>query len=412
MTSNLKNAKSYSKGLEGVIADETTISLVDSENGKLYYRGFTIEDIVEKKTFEECAYMVLFGDFPNEEQFKDFRRQLSNSYTLPDHANDVIASLPPETHPMEAIQSVLAIIGKYRPAQIKVRRVSDGEGKKRSVVEGLEDQGRELTRLLAQIPTIVANFYRTQQKLELVPPRPDLSLLGNFLYMFNGREPSAQDTRIFEICQMLQMEHGLNASTFTARVAASTLAPVHACLSSAVGALFGLLHGGADEAAFRMARDQIGDPGMVEEFVAKTLSEGGRIMGLGHRIYKTVDPRAVILLRLSAELNAGKGGEKDRLFKTLAKVDEVATRIFTQQGKELYANVEFYKGSVFNALDIPPLYFTSMFVIARSFGWAAHILELWQDHRLYRPETLFTGELGRPVPASVPLSDSDSQVPA
>jgi citrate synthase len=397
VSSNPDNFKSYSKGLEGVIADETNISLVDSENGKLYYRGFSIEEIVDKKTFEECAHMILFGDFPDEQQLLDFRQELSSSYALPNYVNDLICALPANTHPMEVIQSVLAITGKYRPSQIKVRRVSDANEKKRAVVIGLAEQAKELIRILAQIPTIVANFYRAQQDLELLKPRPHLSLLGNFLYLFSGKEPSAQDTRVFEICQMLQMEHGLNSSTFTARVVASTLAPVHACMSAAVGALFGLLHGGADEAAFRMARDLIGHPDLAEQFVTKTLNEGGKIMGLGHRVYKTVDPRAIILRGLSAELNAGKGNEKDRLFKTLERVDEVATRIFSEQGKEIYANLEFYKGSVFNALDIPSSYFTSMFVISRSFGWAAHILELWKDHRLYRPDAVFTGQLLRPV---------------
>lgn len=389
----------YSKGLEGVVADETGICLVDSEHGNLFYRGYPIEEIVHNKSFDECAYMILYGEFPNAEQYADFRRQLAAAYALPDYAASAIAALPPGTHPMEAIQSVLALIGGYKPSQIKVRRVLEKDGTKRSVVEGLPEQRQELNRILALIPTIIAHFYRAQQGLAPVAPRPELSLLANFLYMFHGREPSVQDLHVFEVCQMLQIEHGFNASTFTARVVASTLAPLHASLSAAVGALYGILHGGADEAAFRMARDQIREPTRAEDFVRKTIADGGRIMGVGHRIYKTTDPRAKILKGLAARLNADKGGQKEQIYKTLEKVEEVATNIFAGQGKEIYANVEFYKGSVFNALDIPPLYFTSMFVIARAFGWGAHILELWSDHRLYRPEAVFVGELGKRVPA-------------
>jgi citrate synthase len=389
----------YSKGLEGVIADETSVSLVESEKGELFYRGYPIGQIVERKTFEECVYMVIYGEFPNREQAADFHRQLSAAYNLPDYAEAIIRSLPSSTHPMEAIQSLLAVLGTSKPPDIKIRRIEDPDGTKRSVVEGLDQQRRELIDLLAKIPTIVAYFYRVHQDLEPVAPRPELSLLANFLYMFNGEEPSPEEVRVFEVCQMLQVEHGFNASTLTARVVASTLAPPQASLSAAVGALYGILHGGADEAAFLMARDQIREPARAESFVMETLSRGGRIMGLGHRIYKTVDPRATILKRLAADLIANKGGQKEQIYKTLETVEEVAGRVFSEKGKSIHANVEFYKGAVFNALNIPHLYFTSMFVIARSFGWAAHILELWNDQRLYRPEAMYIGEQGRAVPA-------------
>lgn len=389
----------YSKGLEGVIADETSLSLVESEKGQLFYRGYPIGEIVERKTFDECAYMIIYGEFPDKEQVADFRRELSAAYDLPNYASAIIRSLPPATHPMEVIQSSLPLLGTSKPPDIKIRRVADPDGTKRSIVEGLDHVRRELIGLLAKIPTVVAYYYRATQGLEPVAPRADLPLLANFLYMFNGKEPSQEEVRVFEVCQMLQMEHGFNASTFTVRVVASTLAPPQSALSAAVGALYGILHGGADEAAFYMARDQIREPSRVESFVTETLAKGSRIMGLGHRIYKTVDPRAIILKRLAANLIANKGGQKEQLYKTLETVENVAARIFSQQGKSIHANVEFYKGAVFNALDIPPLYFTSMFVIARSFGWAAHILELWNDHRLYRPEAMFVGEQGRAVPA-------------
>jgi citrate synthase len=257
---------------------------------------------------------------------------------------------------------------------------------------------QELSGLLARIPTVIARFYRRQQEQPPVAPRRDLPLLSNFLYMLHGREPSAADVRAFEVCQMLQIEHGMNASTFTARVVASTLAPIHSALSSAVGALYGILHGGADEAAFRMAQDEIQTLDRADAYVREKLQTGGLIMGLGHRIYRTVDPRATILKKMAADLSAAKGGRREEIFKILTRVEEAARSVLARQGKEIYANVEFYKGAVFNALDIPPLYYTSMFVMARAFGWGAHVLELWQDNRIYRPEAVFVGEVNRAVP--------------
>src|SRR5262249_51552198 len=179
---------------------------------------------------------------------------------------------------------------------------------------------------------------------------------------------------------------------------ASTLAPIHSCLSSAVGALYGSLHGGADEAAFRMVTDEIRTLDRADDYVREKLEKGGLIMGLGHRVYRTVDPRATILKKMAADLSAPKGGRAQEIFQILVRVEEAATRLLAQHGKEIYANVEFYKGAVFNALDIPPLYYTSMFVMARAFGWGAHVLELWQDNRIYRPEAIFVGEKNRAVP--------------
>lgn len=391
-------AKAFSKGLEGVIADETAVGWVDSDGGQLYYRGYPIDEIVNKKTFDECAYMLLEGHFPDRTELAQFRAQLADAYELPAHAAAILDALPRGVHPMEAIQSLLAVIGSFKPEHVRVRRVTGPDGQKRSVVDDLPAHRFELVGLLARIPTVIAHFYRRQTGSEPIAPRKDLPLLTNFLYMLHGREPSRTDVQVFEACQILQMEHGLNASTFTARVVASTLAPIHACLSSAVGALYGRLHGGADEAAFRMAHDEIRHVDRVEQYVADTLRTGGLIMGLGHRVYRTVDPRAVILKRMAADLSASKGGGKDEIFRILVKVEDTASRIFAEQGRELYANVEFFKGAVFHALDIPPMYYTSMFVMARAFGWGAHILELWQDNRIYRPEAVFVGKVNRVVP--------------
>jgi citrate synthase len=383
----------YSKGLAGVIADESAICFVDGEGGKLYYRGHSIEDIVAHKNFDETAYLMLFGAFPSADELASYRAVLAKEYEVPDHVVTILHALPAEMHPMDALQACIAVIGDTRPSDLETDRLTDPDGTKRTVVSNLEGQRKELCRLLAKIPTIIAYNHRLRTGKEIVRPDASLDYLGNFLYMFTGERKPARDVEIFGVCEILQMEHGFNASTFTGRVVASTLSPLHSCLSAAVGSLYGKLHGGADEAAFRMARDEIGAPEKAEEFVKKALDENRKIMGMGHRVYKTVDPRAYVLKDLAVELHADKTPEKRSVFETLLRVEEVLGGIMKEQGKEIYANVEFYKGPVFNALDLPTENYTTMFLLARAFGWGAHVLELWEDHRLYRPRAQYVGEI-------------------
>ena len=381
---------SYSKGLAGVIADESAICLVDGEQGRLYYRGQSIEDLTESKTFDEVSYLLIYGEFPGVEQLDGYRAKLSANYELPEFAKTMIQSLPADKHPMEVLMSVLPVLGAFTPSDIKTQRYSVGDTNRTGVLneEALQD---ELLRILSCIPTIIAYYQRHRRGEPLVSPNPELGLLENFLAMFHGESPTARDVEVFSICEILQMEHGFNASTFTARVVASTLAPLHASIAAAIGALYGKLHGGADEAAFRMARDEIGTPDRAEDYIDDLLNRRGKIMGLGHRVYQAIDPRARILRKLAAELNQSKGGQKQTVFQTLARVEEVMANRMAQKGKQIYPNVEFFKGPVFNALDIPTDQFTAMFVIARAFGWGAHILELWRDHRIYRPRAMYVG---------------------
>jgi len=380
----------YSKGLEGVIADETSICLVDGQAGKLFYRGHEIDDLTQSKSFDEVTYLLIFGALPSENELQQYRATLAAHYELPKHAEQVILATPRDRHPMEVLQSVLPLVGSIEPENIKTERITEGD-EKRTQVANFDAVREELLSVLAKIPTIIAYFERHRTEQPLVRPDTKLDLLTNFLTMFHGEAPTERDVEIFSVCEILQMEHGFNASTFTTRVVASTLAPLHASLAAGVGALFGKLHGGADEAAFKMARDQIGDPGTAETYVDDLLSKRGKIMGLGHRVYRTMDPRARILKKLAIELAQAKGGDKQRVLDTLVKVEEVMADRMAAKGKEIHPNVEFFKGPVFNALDIPPDQFTAMFVLARSFGWGAHILELWQDHRIYRPRAMYVG---------------------
>ena len=380
----------YSKGLEGVIADETSICLVDGQEGKLFYRGHSIEDIAESKSFDEVCYLLLFGEFPSAVELVDYRATLAANYELPEHAQRALQAIPVDQHPMEAVMSILPLVGSTLPKDIATERVVEGD-QKRSQVAKLDEVRREVVGILAKLPTIIAQFQRHRSGQQIVAPDTSLDLLTNFLAMFHGEQPTERDVEIFSICEILQMEHGFNASTFTARVVASTLSPVHTSLAAAVGALYGKLHGGADEAAFTMAKDKIGGADKAESYVDDLLERGGKIMGLGHRVYRTMDPRARILKRLAIELNESKGGEKQEILATLTKVEDVMAERMAAKGKEIHPNVEFFKGPVFNALDIPTDQFTAMFVLARAFGWCAHILELWQDHRIYRPRAMYVG---------------------
>ena len=381
---------SYSKGLEGVIADESAICRVDGQNGALYYRGHSIEDIARSRSFDETCYLLIYGNFPSAAELDTYRRLVSASYELPEFAKDVIRALPADKHPMEVILAVVGLLGAVRPSEIQTDRVVEGD-EKRTVVSNLAAQQEDLIRLCAQIPTIIAYYHRHRQGKEWRAPNPEFDLLTNFLSMFHGKDPEPRDVEIFGICEILQMEHGFNASTFTARVVASTLSPIHATIAAAVGALYGKLHGGADEAAFRMARDDIGTPSKAESYVDELLARGGKVMGVGHRVYKAVDPRATVLKDLAIELAGTKGGEKQQVLETLVEVERAMAARMEAKGKKIYANVEFYKGPVFNALDIPTDHFTAMFAIARAFGWGAHVLELWRDHRLYRPRAMYVG---------------------
>jgi citrate synthase len=255
-------------------------------------------------------------------------------------------------------------------------------------------QREALLALASKLPTVIAAWARLRNGRAPLPLDPSLSLHADFLRMLRGEAPHPQEVATLDATQILQMEHGFNASTFTGRTVASTLCPMSMALSACVGALFGPLHGGADEAAYRMAL-AIGDPAKAPAWVDSQLAAKEKIMGLGHREYKVVDPRAVILKPMALELARLKG--QGSVVETLIAVDEHAEKRFAEQGKRIRANVEFYKGAVFAALGIPPEFFTALFAMARVFGWGAHMLELWDDHKLYRPAAVYTGAGPRTV---------------
>lgn len=364
---------SIAKGLEGVTVDETKISNVEGKVGRLTYRGYPIEELVQE-SFERVAWLVLFGEFPNSSEEQALSDYLVEHSQLNATEQSLLQHIPLQTHPMLMLQSMVPIL------DLKPKRTLKLPFHQEEALAGL--------CIISKLSTLVASFQQLKIGNTIPLVDPSLTYHQNFLKMFNGDAPTEEQVSILNVTQILQMEHGFNASTFAGRVTASTLAPVESVISSAIGTLFGKLHGGADQAALEMAMD-IGTPDKVEAFIQKTLKAHKKIMGMGHREYKVVDPRARILKPMAESLCAGT--EHEVLFQTLKTVELEFRVAMQEQQKDLWANVEFYKGAVFYALGIPPVFFTSMFAMARSIGYLAHFLESRADNRLIRPQAFYAG---------------------
>ena len=365
----------FSKGLEGVIVDETKISNVEGKIGRLTYRGYPIEDLV-KKYFSEVAWLVLFGKFPDKNEKNKLEEFLSVHSNLSRQELNILRSISKNTHPMLVLQSMVPILDLKPKIELEVPLNS-------------EDSMAGLI-INSKIPNIIAAFYRIQNNREVLETNPKFSFHENFLYLISGNEPGQEEIQVMDMAQILQLEHGFNASTFSGRVTASTLAPIQSVISAAIGTLYGKLHGGADEAALNMAMS-INSPDKAEEFVKNALINKQKIMGMGHREYKTIDPRAKILKPIAEKLCVGSPFES--LFMTLKKVESAFRSEMSKNNKDIWANVDFYKGAVYYALGIPSHYFTSIFAMTRSFGYLAHFLESRKDNRLIRPKALYTGKL-------------------
>jgi len=361
----------YLPGLEGVVVGETAISHVEGDIGRLSYRGRVIEDIVSMG-YLEVAYLLLFGHEPGAEELAGFSEYLTRHGRLSRPELRLLEQMPASVHPMMALQAMIPLLtlddspfGNHGP----------------EVAAGLQ--------IIARYPALLAAI-RARSSSLAEPDRydPDADYLDRFLLMFNGHLPAVRHREIFKVVQQLQMEHSFNAGTFTSRVVGSTLASVPAVLSGAVGALSGRLHGGADEAALRVARE-VGSPAAAESYVDRLLAEKGRLMGMGHREYRTVDPRSLILKPLAAELCLNSPLENDYL--TLLAIEEAFNRRMAEKGKDVWANVEYYKGVVLAALGVPVPYFTTMFAMARSVGWLAHLVEARRNNKIIRPAANYVG---------------------
>ena len=367
----------YAKGLEGVIAGESHICKVDGENGRLYYYGYRIRDLAANATYEEVAYLLLYGELPTPEQLDDFSRKMRQCRDLKGPILQMISDFPRDSHPMELLQSVINFLSGYVDHKIEHSATCNC---------------RQTLHQIAQLPGIVAAFYRSRNAKDYIPPRSDLSHGANFLWQMTGKEPDKEDGEIMDKCFILMAEHSFNASTFTARVVASTLSTCYCSMSAAIGSLFGSLHGGANEKVMTMV-EEIGSVENVRPWLETALAEKKKIMGMGHRVYKAMDPRAIIMEDFLKTLSE-KYKDSSKL-DILKAVEKGFREKMEEKGKPIYPNVDFFSGAVFNLLGIPSNLFTPVFAISRSSGWLAHILEQRQDNRLFRPKALYVGEIDR-----------------
>lgn len=362
----------YAKGLEGVIAAESRICRINGEEGLLSYRGYEIGDLATNSDFAESAWLLLFGNLPSKAELDGFTARLSGARTVDASIINVLRALDKGTHPMVALQTAVAALGGINP-------VEGGPGQEN--VERAID-------LIAQFPTIVAAWARIRAGKEVVAPREDLGHGQNFLYMLNDKVPDEETGHIFDVCLILHMEHSFNASTFAGRVVASTLAPLDAAVSGAIGALYGPLHGGANEGVLKMLED-VPEPSKVAAWVDNALATKYKIMGMGHRVYKAKDPRSFVLenhlKRISEKQNDSHNYDR------LKAIEKRMAEIMEEQGRKIYPNVDFFAGSLYTLLGIQVAEFTAIFAIARVVGWTAHILEQWEDNRIFRPKALYTG---------------------
>ena len=356
------------KGLEGVVANESRLSDVDGLNGKLCYLGYTIDDLVENTTFEEVVHLLHRGKLPNLAELEAFTAQLRAARFLPESVLQFIRSLPKDASPMNVVRTGVSFLG-----------ILDHRG---------GDQDRALNEdraiaIVAQIPLIIAAFHRHRQDLPLPEIRRDLSEAASFLWLITGEEPTAEATRTLDVAYILHADHGMNASTFSARVTIATLSDMYSAITSAIGTLKGPLHGGANEGVIHML-EEIGSEDKVDAWVEERLAKKEKIMGIGHRVYKVLDPRAPHLQRMAIKLTAELGEPK-----WIRMSERIAT--IMRERKGLNANVDFYSATVYYSLGIPTDLFTPIFAISRAAGWTAQVLEQLEDNRLYRPLTEYTG---------------------
>ena len=366
------------KGLEGVHIDTTHIARIDGMKGELVYQGYDIRELADKASFEEVTYLLWNGALPNEAQLETFKANLKPQFSVSDKVFDVLRCLPEGVHPMHAIRTAVSALGAFDTDADDV---------------GQENIHRIGTSLLAKFPTITAAFERIRNGHDPVAPDPELSVAGNFLYMLTGEKPTDAATNVMDVALVLHAEHGSNASTFTARAAASSLTDVYSAITAAIGCLKGPLHGGAN-AAVMQALETIGEVDGVEDYVMTILSQPkGRVMGFGHRVYRVNDPRAEILRKVSHTLAEEAGDSK--WFDMSLEMEKVMAREMDKKGKQVRPNVDFFSASVYRMLGFPYDMYTPIFAVARISGWMAHLYEQYADNRIMRPRLVYAGETGK-----------------
>ncbi|MBI2951206.1 citrate synthase [bacterium] len=368
---------SSNRGLEDVVAGATALCLIDGRQGRLIYRGIDIHDMVGRVSFEETAYLLWFGSLPTRSQLEDLNKKFVAERRLPAEVQTLLKAIARKASPMTALRTMASALA-----------ICDPEAEDLSRDANL----RKAIRMTAKFPAIIADFHRLRNHQDPIPSDPSLGHAANFLYILTGRLPDRAVAGMFDTCLILHADHEFNASTFAARVTAATLSDVYSAVTSAIGALKGSLHGGANEQVIRLL-SAIGTPDRVEEYVQGMMSRKEKVPGFGHRVYKTEDPRATHLRRFSQEL-AQKTGDF-RWYEMSRRVEE-AMIASGMKVKGICANVDFYSASTYYYMGIPTDLFTPVFALSRVVGWTAHILEQYADNRLIRPMGEYTGPQGVP----------------
>jgi len=359
-------------GLEGIVVGSTAVSNVEGEQGRLSYRGVDIADLVQRP-FMQVAWLLLFGEWPSARQEQQLAHFLLAHREPGICEREMLAGIPVDTHPMLVLQSLVPVMNLEQRADLDIPFGGD------DALHGLV--------IAARLPAIVAAWYNRQGGREWPLRCSSIEPQRAFLKSLHGTEPNNIEVAALDCAQILQMEHSYNAGTFAGRVALSTRAPIQSSIAASIGTLYGELHGGADQAALEFA-EEVGTPEMAAKKVAEVLKDGGRVMGMGHREYSTVDPRATLLKPLARSLCEDKP-ESARLLATLEAIEAACIEQLEKPGRMIRANVEFYKGAVFHALGIPSQFFTAMFATARVYGYIAHALEFRPEARLIRPRAIY-----------------------
>jgi citrate synthase len=366
-------------GLRGVIVGASTVSDVVGDKGELIYQGYNIHDLAKNSNFEEVAFLLWNKRLPTQSELDELNQELSKSYVVPKDVLDLMGQIPRDADPIDTLRTAVSALESYDQS---ARDISQENSRKIAI------------KLTAQFATLVAATDRVRSGKDPVDPLPNTGIATNFLYMLKGEKPSEHDAKLFDTCLILHADHELNASTFTARVVAGTLASVYASVVAAIGALSGPLHGGANTNVMKTLLE-IGEVDNVESFVKKALAEKRKMMGFGHAVYKTEDPRATHLRQFSKEMGERAGDTK--WYDMSRKVEEVMMR-----EKGLYPNVDFFSASTYYMMGIPLDLYTPIFAVSRITGWAAHILEQYADNKLIRPRADYVGERNVPY---VPISE-------
>ena len=365
-------------GLRGIEVADTKISNIDGEKGKLIYRGFDILDLTKNSTFEETAYLLLYDKLPTKQELNEFNSKLVEARFIPKQMQKNMGNWRGDADPMDMLQAFVSALAGYYDEEFSNKNASY----------------EKAINLVAKVPTIIASWHRIRNGLEIIDPDASLSHAANFLYMMSGEKPDAEVEKIFDVCLILHADHTFNASTFTARQVASTRAHMYSASSAAIGALSGELHGGANTEVMKMLLE-ISDINKVEPWIKEKLTQGEKIMGMGHAVYKTYDPRAQVLKELSRKL-ATKS--KEQWFEMTEKIETATiSEMKLQKGKDIYPNVDLYSASIYYMLKIPVDLNTPIFAISRVAGWAAHIIEekfaeAAPKTALYRPKAVYVGK--------------------